>query len=61
NTSTKTLTEQSEQMQKQIDKTQRLIDASVERYRVQFQNLDTTMSKLNSMSSQLSAILTSLG
>lgn len=60
-TSTKTLTEQSEQMQKQIDKTQRLIDASVERYRVQFQNLDTTMSKLNSMSSQLSAILTSLG
>lgn len=59
-TATKGLTEQADEMQKQIDKTQRLIDASVEQYRVQFQDLDTTMSKLNSMSSQLNAILTTL-
>ncbi|WP_435927728.1 flagellar filament capping protein FliD [Dryocola sp. BD613] len=59
-TSTTGLTAQADQMQEQIDKTQRLIDANVERYRVQFQNLDTTMSKLNSMSSQLAAILATL-
>jgi flagellar hook-associated protein 2 len=59
-TSTESLTKQADQMQEQIDKTQRLIDGNVERYRVQFQNLDTTMSKLNSMSSQLNAILATL-
>ncbi|HEY3590913.1 MAG TPA: flagellar filament capping protein FliD [Buttiauxella sp.] len=59
-TSTEGLTAQADQMQVQIDKTQRLIDANVERYRVQFQNLDTTMSKLDSMSSQLNAILATL-
>ncbi|NIY48677.1 flagellar filament capping protein FliD [Cedecea colo] len=59
-TSTEGLTAQADRMQEQIDKTQRLIDASVERYRVQFQNLDTTMSKLNSMNSQLSGILATL-
>ncbi|WP_435946137.1 flagellar filament capping protein FliD [Dryocola sp. BD586] len=59
-TSTDGLNDQATKMQDQIDKTQRLIDANVERYRIQFQNLDTTMSKLNSMSSQLNAILATL-
>lgn len=54
------LNSQVEQMQEQIDRTQRLIDAQVERYRLQFQKLDTTMSKLNSMNQQLSAILQTL-
>ena len=58
--STDSLNSQVDILQTQIDKTQRLIDASVERYRVQFQQLDSTMAKLNSMSSQLSALLLTL-
>ncbi|WP_058913562.1 flagellar filament capping protein FliD [Entomohabitans teleogrylli] len=58
--STDSLNSQVDILQNQIDKTQRLIDASVERHRVQFQQLDTTMSRLNSMSAQLSAILQTL-
>lgn len=58
--STDSLTSQSDSMQLQIDKTQKLIDATVARYQVQFQNLDTTMSRLNSISNQLASILTSI-
>lgn len=59
-TSTEGLDAQIKLMDTQIEKTQKLIDNQVERYRVQFQNLDTTMSKLNSMSNQLSSILATL-
>lgn len=58
--STEGLDAQIKLMDTQIEKTQKLIDNQVERYRVQFQNLDTTMSKLNSMSNQLSSILATL-
>lgn len=58
--STTSLDSQVTILQTQIDKTQRLIDASVERHRVQFQKLDTTMAQLNSISAQLSALLTTL-
>ncbi|CRY56960.1 MULTISPECIES: flagellar filament capping protein FliD [Yersinia] len=44
----------------QIEKTQALIDAQVERYRVQFQNLDKTMAQLNSVSNQLGALISTL-
>lgn len=57
---TDTLDEQVKLIKAQIDKTQKLIDAQVERYRVQFQNLDATMSKLNSLSSQLIAMFEKL-
>ena len=57
---TDTLDEQVKLVKLQIDKTQKLIDAQVERYRVQFQNLDTTMSKLNSLSNQMIAVLGTL-
>ncbi|CNK62165.1 flagellar capping protein [Yersinia enterocolitica] len=59
-TSTEGLDAQIKLMDTQIEKTQKLIDNQVERYRVQFQNLDSTMSKLNSMSNQLSSILATL-
>ncbi|MDA5535581.1 flagellar filament capping protein FliD [Yersinia mollaretii] len=59
-TSTEGLDAQIKLMDTQIEKTQKLIDNQVERYRVQFQNLDTTMSKLNSISNQLSSILATL-
>lgn len=55
-TSTDSLTAQSEAMQLQIDKTQRLIDATMARYQVQFQNLDTTLSKLTGLGDQLNAM-----
>jgi len=58
--STDSLTSQSDIMQLQIDKTQKLIDATVTRYQVQFQNLDTSMNKLNNLSSQLTSMLSSL-
>lgn len=54
---TDTLDEQVKLVKAQIDKTQKLIDAQVERYRVQFQNLDATMSKLGNLSNQMIAIL----
>lgn len=54
------LDEQVKIMQTQLDKTQKLIDAQVERYRVQFQALDNTMSKMNSLSTQMSSMLASL-
>lgn len=57
---TDTLDEQVKLVKEQIDKTQKLIDARVERYRVQFQNLDTTMSQLNSLSNQLISILSTV-
>ncbi|YCH30595.1 flagellar filament capping protein FliD [Erwinia sp. D4-22] len=57
---TDTLDEQVKLVKEQIDKTQKLIDAQVERYRVQFQNLDTTMSQLNSLSNQLISILSTV-
>ncbi|MDU3078293.1 MAG: flagellar filament capping protein FliD, partial [Mixta calida] len=57
---TDTLDEQVKLVKEQIDKTQKLIDAQVERYRIQFQNLDSTMSQLNNMSNQLTAVLSTL-
>lgn len=54
------LEDQADLAQSQIDKTQRLIDAQVERYRVQFENLDTAMSKMTSLSNQLTSLLSSL-
>ena len=57
---TDTLDEQVKLVKEQIDKTQKLIDAQVERYRVQFQNLDSTMSQLNNLSNQLTAVLSTL-
>lgn len=59
-TTTDGLDSQNKVVQQQIDKTQKLIDAQVERYRIQFQNLDTAMSKMNSMNSQLSSLLSTL-
>ncbi|QLA68096.1 flagellar filament capping protein FliD [Enterobacter pasteurii] len=60
-TATDSLNNQLDVVKTQIERTQELIDAQVERYRVQFQNLDTTMSQLNSTSSQVSALMSSLG
>lgn len=57
---TDTLDEQVKLVKEQIDKTQKLIDAQVERYRVQFQNLDTTMSQMNSLSNQLISLLSTV-
>lgn len=51
------LDDQLKQVKTQIDKTQKLIDASVERYRIQFQNLDSIMSQLTSSSSSITAML----
>lgn len=59
-TATDSLDAQTKIAQTQIDKTQKLIDAQVERYRVQFQNLDTMMSSMNSMSNQLTSLLSTL-
>ncbi|MTD37418.1 flagellar filament capping protein FliD [Erwinia sp. CPCC 100877] len=41
----------------QIDKTQKLIDAQVERYRTQFQNLDSIMTQLTGTSNSITAML----
>ena len=57
---TDSLDEQVKLVKEQIDKTQKLIDAQVERYRIQFQNLDATMSKLNNLSNQLISILSTV-
>ncbi|MDF7759602.1 flagellar filament capping protein FliD [Kosakonia cowanii] len=57
---TESLEDQTEIVQAQIDKTQKLIDAQVEVYRVQFQNLDSLMTNLNGMSSQLTSLLSTL-
>ncbi len=57
---TKGLDEQVKLMQGQIDKTQKLIDSTVERYRKQFVALESTMSQLNGMSNQLSALISSM-
>lgn len=54
------LNEQVNMMQTQIDKTQKIVNAQIERYRVQFQNLDSIMSKLNNMSTQITSVLASL-
>lgn len=59
-TTTDGLDSQTKIVEQQIDKTQKLIDAQVARYRVQFQNLDTAMSKMNNLSSQLTSLLSSL-
>lgn len=59
-TSTESLDEQVKIMQTQLDKTQKLIDAQVERYRVQFSALDSTMSQLNSLQNQMTGLLSSL-
>lgn len=59
-TSTEGLDAQVKIMQTQLDKTQKLIDAQVERYKVQFQNLDSTMSKMNSLSNSMASMLASL-
>lgn len=58
---TDSLDEQVKQVKEQIAKTQKLIDAQVERYRVQFENLDATMSQLNNLSNQLTSILSTIG
>ncbi|HAT1515252.1 TPA: flagellar filament capping protein FliD [Morganella morganii] len=57
---TDSLNKQVEQVKEQIDRTQKLIDAQVERYRIQFQTLDTTMASLNSTSNQLGALISTL-
>lgn len=54
------LNQQVEQVKLQIEKTQKLIDAQVERYRIQFQNLDKTMASLNSTSNQVGALISTL-
>ena len=54
------LNDQVKIMDAQLEKTQKLIDAQVERYRIQFQNLDATQSKLNNLSNQLTSILATL-
>ncbi len=59
-TSTEGLDAQVKIMQTQLDKTQKLIDAQVERYKIQFQNLDSTMSKMNSLSNSMASMLSSL-
>lgn len=57
---TDSLNKQVEQVKEQIERTQKLIDAQVERYRIQFQTLDTTMASLNSTSNQLGALISTL-
>lgn len=57
---TDSLNEQVDLVKIQIEKTQKLIDAQVDRYRVQFQNLDKTMASLNSTANQMGALLSSL-
>ncbi len=57
---TDSLDEQVKLVKEQIDKTQKIIDAQVERYRVQFQNLDSTMSQLNNLNNQLTAVLSTI-
>lgn len=57
---TDSLNKQVEQVKEQIERTQKLIDAQVERYRIQFQTLDTTMASLNSTSNQLGALIATL-
>lgn len=59
-TSTNSLDEQVKIMQTQLDKTQKLIDAQVDHYRTQFQKLDTSMSKMTNLSSQLTGMLAKL-
>ncbi|EWG67250.1 Flagellar cap protein [Enterobacter sp. DC4] len=59
-TATDGLNDQTKQIQEQIDKTQKLIDGDVERYRKQFEALDTTMSQMNNMSSQITSLMSSL-
>jgi len=58
---TDSLDGQVKQVKEQIAKTQKLIDAQVERYRVQFENLDATMSQLNNLSNQLTSVLSTIG
>lgn len=57
---TDTLDEQVKLVKEQISKTQKLIDSQVERYRVEFQNLDKIMSNMNSLSNQLMSILSTI-
>ncbi|WP_029710911.1 flagellar filament capping protein FliD [Serratia fonticola] len=57
---TDSLNAQLEQVKVQIEKTQRLIDAQVERYRVQFQNLDKMMANLKAVGGQMDALLSTL-
>lgn len=57
---TDSLNSQVDAVKVQIEKTQALIDAQIERYRVQFQNLDKTMAQLNSVSGQLDALISTL-
>ncbi|MEZ3500078.1 flagellar filament capping protein FliD [Pantoea sp. KPR_PJ] len=59
-TATDNLNSQLKNIGTQITKTQALIDSQVNRYRVQFQNLDSVMSKLNSMSSSVNALMASI-
>jgi flagellar hook-associated protein 2 len=51
------LDEQLKLVKTQIDKTQKLIDAQVERYRTQFQNLDSVMTQLTGTSNSITAML----
>ncbi|MDR0806657.1 MAG: flagellar filament capping protein FliD [Enterobacteriaceae bacterium] len=60
NAATDSLDSQSKLAQQQIDKMQKQIDAQIERYRIQFQSLDSVMSKMNSMSSALNSLLATL-
>lgn len=59
-TATDSLNSQLKNIGTQIDKTQALIDSQVNRYKLQFQNLDSVMSKLNSMSSSITSLMSSV-
>lgn len=59
-TATDNLDSQLKNIGTQIDKTQALIDSQVNRYKLQFQNLDSVMSKLNSMSSSITSLMSSV-
>ncbi len=59
-TATDNLNSQLKNIGTQIDKTQALIDSQVNRYKLQFQNLDSVMSKLNSMSSSITSLMSSV-
>ncbi|WP_130831355.1 flagellar filament capping protein FliD [[Erwinia] mediterraneensis] len=57
---TDSLNDQVKIVASQIAKTQQLVDAQVERYRIQFQNLDASMSKITGMSNALTSLLSSM-
>lgn len=57
---TDSLNDQVKIVEGQITKMQALVDAQVQRYRIQFQNLDASMSKISGMSNALTSLLSSM-